>query len=149
MRSLSSACAISSVRAGASRGEFSRAQAELSIRSSSVSANPTTGPHRSSRSLIHREVSRTHPVGQPPPESRTPTALRPETCNLGSGAEDDELAELKPVVAALASELVERRLNGRRLGNNVASALRGHPRKCITGVTPRASHAEEARTRMR
>jgi hypothetical protein len=66
-------------------------------------------------------------------------------------AEDHELAHLESVVAQRLAQLVERRLDRRRLGDRVATASSRHANECNTGVAPRriASNDYAAASRMR
>jgi hypothetical protein len=74
-------------------------------------------------SAIRRNVSPADPVGKLPPSSRCAFTLSPKLRRLLLRAKDHKLAELDPGIAQLASQLVERGLDGRRLGNGVAAVF--------------------------
>jgi hypothetical protein len=86
-------------------------------------------------SAVRRDVSPPDPLGKLPPSSRRAFALSPKLRGLFARAKDHQLAELDPRIAELASQLVERGLDGSRLGNGVAAMLRRHE-----AVVTRVSH---------
>jgi hypothetical protein len=67
-----------------------------------------------------------YPVGEPAAKRRGVVSLRLQPSKLLVGPEDHELTHLDAVVTERFAQLVERRLDRRRLGDGVTTAFRGH-----------------------
>lgn len=75
---------------------------------------------------VDRKAPRAYPVGKSRPKRRTTFALVADRRQLRSGAENHQLAELDMICAQLASQLVQSRLDARRLGDRVSATFSGH-----------------------
>jgi hypothetical protein len=86
--------------------------------------------------LVGWDVTAADPIGKPATELGGVGPLGPNARQFLTCPEDDELTHLDAVGPELLAQLVESRLDGRRLGDCVTAAFGRHGRKCITGVTP-------------
>src|SRR4051794_16237438 len=132
----SSASASSLDRAWGRAGAAKRTQAELSSNTgelTSARAGPAAPAHFLGRGRVEREIAAADALRQARAAGGDALALGPDARELLLGAEDEQLRELDPLAAELAAQLVQRRADGRRLGDRVTGML-GRDAHSVTPV---------------